>query len=57
VVVEDGVTGVRAARAAGMRVFGYAPAPDAAAALAREGAVVFGAMAALPALIRERAAA
>jgi beta-phosphoglucomutase-like phosphatase (HAD superfamily) len=49
VVVEDSVTGVRAARAAGMRVFGYAP--NGAAALAAAGAEPFASMAALPGLL------
>jgi HAD superfamily hydrolase (TIGR01509 family) len=58
VVVEDSVTGVRAARAAGMRVLGYAPAgsPAGGAALAAEGAEPFADMAALPTLIESLAA-
>jgi HAD superfamily hydrolase (TIGR01509 family) len=50
VVVEDSPFGVAAARAAGMPALGFAPDGD-GAALAREGATVFTAMAALPALI------
>jgi HAD superfamily hydrolase (TIGR01509 family) len=50
VVVEDAVAGVQAARAAGMRVLGYA-ALTSAEALAAEGAEVFTAMAELPALV------
>ena len=49
VVVEDSPTGARAARAAGMRCFGYAPQGN--AALAAEGAVLFGDMAEVPGLI------
>jgi HAD superfamily hydrolase (TIGR01509 family) len=49
VVVEDSPTGARAARAAGMRCLGYAPLGN--AALAAEGAEVFGDMADLPGLI------
>lgn len=51
VVVEDSPTGARAARAAGMRCFGYAP-HDAGEALVAEGAVLFRAMADLPVLLR-----
>lgn len=52
VVVEDTPTGVRAAVAAGMRVFGYAGAPHAdLAALRGAGATVFDAMAELPELL------
>jgi HAD superfamily hydrolase (TIGR01509 family) len=52
VVVEDTVTGVRAARAAGMRVFGYTgSATSAAAALQAEGAIVFDDMRTLPGLL------
>ncbi|WP_239451745.1 HAD family hydrolase [Elioraea rosea] len=57
VVVEDSIAGVRAGRAAGMRVLGYAPPGSSpggtAEALAREGARPFARMAALPALIEE----
>ena len=49
VVVEDSATGLQAARAAGMRGFGYAAEDDGAALLA-EGAVVFHRMADLPGL-------
>ena len=49
VVVEDSPTGARAARAAGMRCFGYAPQGN--PALAAEGAVLFADMAELPGLI------
>jgi HAD superfamily hydrolase (TIGR01509 family) len=52
VVVEDTVTGVRAARAAGMRVFGYTgSATSAAAALQAEGAIAFDDMRTLPELL------
>lgn len=50
VVIEDSATGAKAARAAGMRCFGYAPDTD-GALLAREGARVFTRMADLPALL------
>ncbi|MDD7972571.1 HAD family hydrolase [Roseinatronobacter alkalisoli] len=50
VVIEDSATGARAARAAGMRCFGYAPEGD-GAHLAAHGAVVFHSMADLPALL------
>lgn len=50
VVVEDSPTGAGAARAAGMRCMGFAPQGD-GAALAAEGAVIFRAMAELPALL------
>jgi HAD superfamily hydrolase (TIGR01509 family) len=50
VVVEDSPFGAAAARAAGMCCLGYAPDGD-GAALAREGATVFTAMADLPALV------
>ena len=53
VVVEDSVPGVRAARAAGMTVFGYTERSD-GAALAAHGAVVFESMMDLPRLICER---
>ena len=49
VVVEDSPTGARAARAAGMRCYGYAPNGN--PALAAEGAVLFAEMADLPGLI------
>lgn len=49
VVIEDSPTGARAARAAGIRCFGYAPEGN--PALAKEGAVLFTDMATLPALL------
>lgn len=49
-VIEDSVTGCIAARRAGMRCMGYAPHGD-GAMLAAEGALVFHAMAHLPALL------
>ena len=49
-VIEDSPTGVRAASAAGIRCFGYAPHGD-GAALAAEGATVFQSMADLPHLL------
>jgi HAD superfamily hydrolase (TIGR01509 family) len=49
-VVEDTPSGVTAAVAAGMRVFGYAADSD-AAALLRAGAEIFGAMEELPGLL------
>jgi HAD superfamily hydrolase (TIGR01509 family) len=49
-VVEDSVPGVQAARAAGMRVFGYAERTE-GARLAEAGAVVFDEMRRLPGLI------
>ena len=54
VVIEDTATGVKAARAAGMRVLGYigGSASD-AAALERNGAVVFDDMSRLPGLLQE----
>ena len=54
VVIEDTSTGVMAARAAGMRVFGYigGSASD-AAALERNGAVVFDDMSRLPGLLQQ----
>lgn len=59
VVIEDSLTGVRAARAAGMRVLGYAPAAvsgaEAAAMLAAAGAEPFACMSALPGLIERLA--
>lgn len=51
VVVEDGVLGVKAGRAAGMRVLGYAPAGCDADRLSKKGAEVFRSMAELPALL------
>ncbi len=55
VVVEDSLPGVAGARAAGMRVLGYAGgshvAPDYGARLAAAGAETFAEMAALPALL------
>ena len=50
VVIEDSLSGLRAANAAGMRCFGYA-AEDDGAALAAEGATVFHHMTDLPGLI------
>lgn len=49
-VVEDSPSGIRAARAAGMAVFGYAGDED-PEVLAAAGAVVFQSMAALPELL------
>ena len=49
-VIEDSPTGVRAASAAGIRCFGYAPHGD-GAVLAAEGATVFQSMADLPRLL------
>ena len=49
-VIEDSPTGARAAAAAGIPCFGYAPHDD-GAALAAEGAMVFHAMAELPRLL------
>jgi HAD superfamily hydrolase (TIGR01509 family) len=54
VVVEDSRFGVEAARAAGMRAFGYAGGLTPARALEGPDTVVFDDMAALPSLIRER---
>jgi len=51
IVIEDSATGVRAAVAAGMRVFGYAADAD-AGALAAAGARPFSDMAELPELIQ-----
>ncbi|MEX2582128.1 MAG: HAD-IA family hydrolase, partial [Gemmatimonadota bacterium] len=51
VVVEDSALGVRAARAAGMRVFAYAGGVTPAAKLAGPGTVVFDDMRQLPALL------
>ena len=50
VVIEDSLSGLRAAKAAGMRCFGFA-AEDDGAALAAEGATVFHHMADLPGLL------
>ncbi|MEU8528310.1 HAD family hydrolase [Streptomyces sp. NPDC048629] len=52
-VVEDSPYGVRAARAAGMRAFGYAGGLTPAERLAGPGTRVFGAMHELPALLAE----
>ena len=53
-MVEDTVTGVKAAVAAGMRAFGYAGAEHTDGdALAAHGAVVFRHMRSLPALLEE----
>jgi HAD superfamily hydrolase (TIGR01509 family) len=49
-VIEDSPSGVRAARAAGMTVYGYAADED-ATALAQAGATVFHHMSELPALL------
>jgi HAD superfamily hydrolase (TIGR01509 family) len=51
-VIEDSVNGVRAARAAGMRVYGYAGGLTAAAKLAGERTTVFERMQDLPDLLR-----
>ncbi len=51
VVIEDSATGARAARAAGMRCYGYAP-DGGGAYLAAEGATPFHAMADLPELLQ-----
>ncbi|MEU0159794.1 HAD family hydrolase [Streptomyces sp. NPDC006261] len=51
-VVEDSLVGVRAGRAAGMAVFGYAPPESGTAGeLRAEGATVFGSMTELPGLL------
>jgi beta-phosphoglucomutase-like phosphatase (HAD superfamily) len=50
IVIEDSPSGVRAARAAGMTVYGYAADED-ATALAQAGATVFRDMNELPALL------
>jgi HAD superfamily hydrolase (TIGR01509 family) len=50
VVIEDSPTGARAARAAGMRCYGYTPNHD-GARLAEEGAILFRTMADLPRLL------
>lgn len=49
-VIEDSPTGARAAAAAGIPCFGFAPHDD-GAALAAEGAILFQSMAALPRLL------
>lgn len=49
-VIEDSPTGARAAAAAGIRCFGYAPQRG-GSALAAEGAIVFASMADLPRLL------
>lgn len=51
VVVEDSITGVLAAKRAGMKCFGYSPNGD-GAALAAENAIIFDEMVKLPALFR-----
>lgn len=51
VVVEDGVLGVEAGRAAGMRVLGYVPAGCDPNRLSMKGAEVFRSMVDLPALL------
>jgi HAD superfamily hydrolase (TIGR01509 family) len=51
IVIEDSATGARAARAAGMRCFGFAPEGD-GAHLAAEGAIPFRAMSDLPELLK-----
>lgn len=53
-VVEDSAPGVQAARAAGMRAFGYAGGPTPADRLAGPGTVVFHDMRELPALLGVR---
>ncbi|MCM1948296.1 HAD family hydrolase [Streptomyces sp. G2] len=53
-VVEDSGPGVAAARAAGMRAFGYAGGPTPAARLEGPDTVVFGDMRALPGLLAGR---
>ncbi|MEV7239916.1 HAD-IA family hydrolase [Streptomyces sp. NPDC093248] len=53
-VVEDSAPGVAAARAAGMRAFGYAGGPTPAARLQGPGTVVFDDMRALPDLLNGR---
>ncbi|MFJ6406794.1 HAD family hydrolase [Streptomyces hydrogenans] len=53
-VVEDSGPGVAAARAAGMRAFGYAGGPTPAARLEGPGTVVFGDMRELPGLLAGR---
>lgn len=50
VVIEDSAAGARAARAAGMRCYGYAP-KGVHPALAAEGAVLFGNMGDLPGIL------
>ncbi|WP_380280118.1 HAD family hydrolase [Kitasatospora purpeofusca] len=56
-VVEDSAPGVQAARAAGMRAFGYAGGLTPAARLAGPGTVVFEDMRELPALLAAHGAA
>ena len=51
IVIEDGVLGVVAGLAAGMRVLGFAPAPSKAARLSERGAEVFASMTEIPALL------
>lgn len=51
VVIEDSITGVLAAKRAGMKCFGYAPHGN-GEALAAENAIIFDDMAKLPALIK-----
>jgi beta-phosphoglucomutase-like phosphatase (HAD superfamily) len=51
VVVEDGVLGVEAGRAAGMRVLGYAPAGRDPDRLSKRGAEVFRSTVDLPTLL------
>jgi beta-phosphoglucomutase-like phosphatase (HAD superfamily) len=51
VVVEDSINGVRAARAAGMKVFAYGGGVTSAAKLAGPGTTVFEHMRELPALL------
>jgi len=55
VVVEDSAAGVQAGISAGMRVLGYAPDGSDGDALRAAGAEPFGAMAALPRLLAEKA--
>ena len=56
VVVEDSVHGVQAARAAGMRVLGFAPPSAQGEPLAEHGAEVFDSFTKLPALLKGREA-
>jgi len=53
-VVEDSVSGVRAALAAGMRVFAFAGGVTEASKLSLDGTVVFDDMLELPGLLSER---
>jgi beta-phosphoglucomutase-like phosphatase (HAD superfamily) len=56
-VIEDSTTGAQAARAAGMRVYGYVGAPHTdRAGLAEAGATIFDDMRTLPALLGMKAA-